>query len=188
MEFDPGTDRLTVYGATKVPHWNLRTTAELLGIPPSRLRMRETAVGGGFGVRGELYPEDVLAVWAADRLRRSVSWIEDRREHLLAANHSRQQRHRARIAGYRDGRIAAIASALDMDTGAYIRTHSIRVADLTLSMIPGPYDWRPIGGPPAVWSPTRPPPEPTGHRDGSSRATSGSAWWTCSLLRSGWTR
>ncbi|MCY4369215.1 MAG: xanthine dehydrogenase family protein molybdopterin-binding subunit [bacterium] len=139
VEFDPGTDRLTVYGATKVPHWNLRTTAELLGMPPSRIRMRETAIGGGFGVRGELYPEDVLAVWVADRLRRSVSWIEDRREHLVAANHSRQQTHRACIAGDRDGRIAAITTDFDMDAGAYARTHSIRVADLTLSMIPGPY-------------------------------------------------
>lgn len=140
VEFDPGTGRLIVHGATKVPHWNLRATAELLDIPPSRIRMRETAVGGGFGVRGELYPEDVLAVWAADRLRRSVSWIEDRREHLMVANHSRQQRHRARIAGDRDGRIAAITSDFDVDMGAYVRTHSIRVADLTLSMIPGPYD------------------------------------------------
>ena len=56
VEFDPRTERLIVHGATKVPHWNLRTTAELLGISPSRLRMRETAIGGGFGVRGELYP------------------------------------------------------------------------------------------------------------------------------------
>ena len=140
VEFHPGSGRITVYGATKVPHWNLRTTAELLGIPPSRIRMIETAVGGGFGVRGELYPEDVLAVWVADRLRRSVSWIEDRREHLVAANHSRQQRHRARIAGKGDGRILAIDTDFDVDLGAYIRTHSIRVADLTLSMIPGPYD------------------------------------------------
>ena len=140
VEFDPVSRRLTVHGATKVPHWNRTAIADLLGMAPGRLRMRETAVGGGFGVRGELYPEDVLAVWAAERLERSVSWIEDRREHLLAANHSRQQRHRARIAGYRDGRITAIASDFDMDAGAYARTHSIRVADLTLSMIPGPYD------------------------------------------------
>lgn len=140
VEFDPAAERMTVHGATKVPHWNLATTAELLGIPPGRLRMRETAVGGGFGVRGELYPEDVLAVWAADRLGRSVAWIEDRKEHLLSANHSRQQLHRARIAGDRGGRISAIESDFDMDMGAYARTHSIRVADLTLSMLPGPYD------------------------------------------------
>ncbi len=140
VEFDPAAERMIVHGATKVPHWNLATTAELLGMPPGRLRMRETAVGGGFGVRGELYPEDVLAVWAADRLGRSVAWIEDRKEHLLAANHSRQQLHRARIAGDRGGRISAIESDFDMDMGAYARTHSIRVADLTLSMLPGPYD------------------------------------------------
>ena len=140
VEYDPAGGRFAVHGATKVPHWNLHTTAELLGIAPSRLRMLETAVGGGFGVRGELYPEDVLAVWAAGRLRRSVAWIEDRREHLLAANHSREQRHRARIAGNRDGTIAAIEAEFLVDLGAYIRTHSIRVADLTLSMLPGPYD------------------------------------------------
>ena len=140
VEYDPAGGRFTVHGATKVPHWNLRTTAELLGMAPGRLRMLETAVGGGFGVRGELYPEDVLAVWAARRLRRSVEWIEDRREHLLAANHSREQRHRARIAGNRDGTITAVAVECLVDLGAYIRTHSIRVADLTLSMIPGPYD------------------------------------------------
>lgn len=140
VEYDPAGERLLVHGATKVPHWNLSTIAELLNIPPGRLCMLETAVGGGFGVRGELYPEDVLAVWAAARLRRSVTWIEDRREHLVAANHSRQQLHRARIAGDRQGRITAIASDFDMDMGAYARTHSIRVGDLALSMIPGPYD------------------------------------------------
>jgi CO/xanthine dehydrogenase Mo-binding subunit len=140
VEYDPDSGHLTVHGATKVPHWNRNATCELLGIAPSRLTMRETAVGGGFGVRGELYPEDVLAVWVADRLRRSVSWIEDRREHLMAANHSREQRHRAVIAGDRSGRITALASEFSMDMGAYVRTHSVRVADLTLSMLPGPYD------------------------------------------------
>lgn len=140
VEYDPATDRLIVHGATKVPHFNRDAIAELLGIPVSRLTMKETAVGGGFGVRGELYPEDVLAVWIADRLGRSVSWIEDRREHLMAANHSRDQRHRAVIAGDRSGRIRAIASEFWVDMGAYVRTHSIRVPDLTVSMLPGPYD------------------------------------------------
>jgi len=140
VEFDPSSNHLTVHGATKVPHWNRNMIAELLRIRPSRLTLKETAVGGGFGVRGELYPEDVLAVWAADRLHRSVSWIEDRREHLMAANHSREQRHQAVIAGDRNGRITAMASEFLVDMGAYVRTHSIRVPDLTVSMLPGPYD------------------------------------------------
>jgi CO/xanthine dehydrogenase Mo-binding subunit len=140
VEFDRATGHLTLHGATKVPHWNRDMIGELLSIPPSRITMRESAVGGGFGVRGELYPEDVLATWAADRLKRSVTWIEDRREHLIAANHSREQRHTAVIAGDNDGRITAIATEFWVDMGAYVRTHSIRVPDLTLSMIPGPYD------------------------------------------------
>lgn len=140
VEFDSADERLIVHGATKVPHWNRNTICELLGMPPSQLTMRETAVGGGFGVRGELYPEDVIAVWLARHLRRSVCWIEDRREHLLAANHSREQKHQALIAGSKDGRITAISSEFWMDMGAYVRTHSVRLADLTLSMLPGPYD------------------------------------------------
>lgn len=140
VEFDAATDHITVHGATKVPHWNRRAIADLLQLPLARLTMKETAVGGGFGVRGELYPEDVLAVWIARRLRRSVTWIEDRREHLIAANHSREQRHRALIAGDRTGRIRLITSEFWVDMGAYVRTHSVRVADLTLSMLPGPYD------------------------------------------------
>lgn len=142
VEFDPSSQRLIVYGATKVPHWNRNTICELLGLPPSQLAMRELAVGGGFGVRGELYPEDVFAVWVASELRRSVTWIEDRRENLIAANHSREQKHKALIAGNKDGLITALSSEFWMDMGAYVRTHSVRVADLTLSMLPGPYDIR----------------------------------------------
>ena len=65
-------------------------------------------VGGGFGVRGELYPEDVLVCVAAEKLNRPIKWIEDRREHLIAANHSRQQLHQIRAAVDADGVILAI--------------------------------------------------------------------------------
>ena len=73
-------------------------------------RLHEGHVGGGFGIRGELYPEDVLVSFAALRLGRPVKWIEDRREHLMAANHSRQQRHNIRAAVDRMTRIAAMES------------------------------------------------------------------------------
>src|SRR5262249_25550217 len=75
----------------------------------------------------------------AMRLRHPVKWIEDRREHLLAANHSRQQRHRARIAVDAEGRIFGIDDEFFHDQGAYIRTHGARVLSRTLWSIPGPY-------------------------------------------------
>ena len=89
---DAARDVLELYGAAKVPHWNRDTLARMLGRPPSSVHLFEGHVGGGFGIRGELYPEDVLVCLAALRLGVPVKWIEDRREHLIAANHSRQQR------------------------------------------------------------------------------------------------
>ena len=68
----------------KYPHRNRDTLARMLGRSPNSLHLHELHVGGGFGVRGELYPEDVLVCVAAMRLRRPIKWIEDRREHLLA--------------------------------------------------------------------------------------------------------
>ena len=103
------------------------------------MHLFEGHVGGGFGVRGELYPEDVLVCVAALRLRRSIKWIEDRHEHFVATNHSRQQRHRIRAAVDADGRLLAIDDTFFHDQGAYVRTHGARVVDLAAGMLPGPY-------------------------------------------------
>ena len=103
--YDAARDMLEMHGAAKVPHWNRDQIARMLGRSPSPMHLYEGHVGGGFGIRGELYPEDVLVCAAALRLRRPVKWIEDRREHLIAANHSRQQQHRIRAAIDADGRI-----------------------------------------------------------------------------------
>ncbi len=73
------------------------------------------------------------------RLGRPVKWIEDRREHILAANHSRQQRHFVRMAVDAEGLILGMADEFYLDQGAYVRTHGARVLDLTLSTLPGPY-------------------------------------------------
>ena len=137
--YDAARDILEMHGAAKVPHWNRDTIARMLGRPPSKVHLYEGHVGGGFGIRGELYPEDVLVCLAALRLGRPVKWIEDRREHLIAANHSRQQTHRVRAAVAADGRILAIDDEFWHDQGAYIRTHGATVPDLTATMLPGPY-------------------------------------------------
>ena len=136
---DTATDVLQLYGAAKVPHRTRDLLARALGRSSSSVQLYEGHVGGGFGIRGELYPEDVLVSLAALRLGRPVKWIEDRREHLMAANHSRQQRHRIRAAVDADGHILAIDDEFFHDQGAYVRTHGTRVADMTAGMLPGPY-------------------------------------------------
>ncbi|MBL0888356.1 xanthine dehydrogenase family protein molybdopterin-binding subunit [Myceligenerans indicum] len=137
--FDHDTERLVVWGAAKVPFWNRNVIARYLGVPDDRLHMRESDVGGSFGIRGELYAEDLLTVWAASRLRRTIRWVEDREEHLLAANHARQQHHRVRAAFTPEGRMTALDDEAWLDTGAYIRTHGAVVAALTAGMFAGPY-------------------------------------------------
>src|SRR5262245_42582846 len=137
--YDAEHDVLELHGAAKVPHRNREQIAKILSRPLSSVHLFEGHVGGGFGVRGELYPEDVLACLGALRLRRPVKWIEDRHEHFVATNHSRQQRHQVRAAVDADGRILGIDDVFFHDQGAYVRTHGARVVGLTAGMLPGPY-------------------------------------------------
>ena len=136
---DAATGILEMHGAAKVPHWNRDNIARMLGRDPSSVHLIGGHVGGGFGIRGELYPEDVLVCLAALRLGRPVKWIEDRREHLIAANHSREQRHQVRAAVDGEGRILAIDNEFFHDQGGYVRTHAATVPDLAAAMLPGPY-------------------------------------------------
>lgn len=137
--YDAAHDVLELHGTAKKQHWNRDEIARLLGRPPASVHLFEGHVGGGFGVRGELYPEDLLVCQAALRLRRPIKWIEDRREHMVATNHSRQQHHRIRAAVDGQGRLLAIDDVFFHDQGGYVRTHGARVADLAAGMLPGPY-------------------------------------------------
>jgi len=137
--YDAARDVLELHGAAKVPHKNRESLARMLGRSTAGVHIYEGHVGGGFGVRGEIYPEDILVLVAALRLGRPVKWLEDRREHMIAANHSRQQRHRIRAAVDTEGRLIGIDDSFFHDQGAYIRTHGTRVADTACGILPGPY-------------------------------------------------
>ena len=138
-ECDAGSDHLTIWGATKVPHFNRRVLSQMLGMPLYRISMKKSDAGGGFGVRGEFYPEDFLVPYLARETRRPVKWVEDRAENLVAANHSREQIHRISAAFDERCRLLGLRDEVWHDNGAYIRTHGVIVPDLTLAMLPGPY-------------------------------------------------
>jgi len=137
--FDNDTGVLTMYGAAKVPHYNRGAIATMLGLETDKVQLSEGHVGGGFGIRGELYPEDVLVCTAALRLRRPVKWVEDRKEHLLAANHSRDQTYDMEAAVDSRGFILGLKVQFYTDQGAYVRTHGGTVSDLSAGLFPGPY-------------------------------------------------
>ena len=124
------TRRATCSSCTAPPRCRTaikETLVRMLKRSPHGIHLFEGHIGGGFGIRGELYPEDVLVLLAAMRLGRPVKWIEDRREHLICANHSRHQHHRVRAAVDADGRLLGIEDEFFHDQGAYVRTHGARV-------------------------------------------------------------
>ncbi len=137
--YDEARDILEMHGAAKVPWWNRDHIAKMIGRSRTNMHLLEGHVGGGFGIRGEIYPEDVLVCAAALHFKKPVKWIEDRREHLIAANHSRQQQHNIRAAIDAAGHILAIDDKFYHDNGAYMRTHAATVPDLAAAMLPGPY-------------------------------------------------
>ena len=138
-EFDPDTPLLRLHGAAKVTYFNRRHLATAFGLPESAVELIETDVGGGFGARGELYPEDYLTPIASRRAGRPVKWIEDRHENLMAANHSRDIDCDLEIAATEDGRILAMRATVRGDMGAYVRTNGGVVASKAAQFLPGPY-------------------------------------------------
>ncbi|MBI2207639.1 MAG: xanthine dehydrogenase family protein [Candidatus Rokubacteria bacterium] len=138
-EWDAAAARLTVWGETKVPYFNRRTLAAMLGLDETRIHFVEADVGGSFGVRGEFYPEDLLVPYLARRLRRPVKWVEDRREHFVAINHSREQQWSIAAGVDAAGRLLVLDATLVNDMGAYLRTHGVWVPALAAAYLPGPY-------------------------------------------------
>lgn len=136
---DPRGGELHLLGSTKCIHINRTILAPIFGIPLGALRLTEVDVGGGFGVRGELYPEDVLVPLAAMKLGRPVRWIEDRHESLMATNHARQVEYQAEIGFDTDGRIVGLGALIHADIGAYVRTAALVPAEFGAALFPGPY-------------------------------------------------
>jgi len=136
---DPRGGELHLLGSTKCIHINRTILASIFGIPPGALRLTEVDVGGGFGVRGELYPEDILVPLAAMKLGRPVKWIESRRENLTAANHAREVAYEVEIGFDREGRILGLRAVIHADIGAYVRTAALVPAEFGAALLPGPY-------------------------------------------------
>jgi len=138
-DWDAQHERMTVCGAAKVPFTNRRTLAKMMGLPETSVRMLEYDVGGGFGARGEFYPEDYLIPFAARLLGRPVKWTEDRRENLLALNHARDAECELEIACALDGSILALRGHAYTDLGAYLRSVGATASRNIAQIISGPY-------------------------------------------------
>ena len=138
-QWDAKRRHLTVHGATKVPFFNRRVLAAMLGLDVSDVDLIEVDVGGGFGARGEFYPEDLLIPFAACQVGGCVRWVEDRREHFMAMNHAREMYADLEIACRRDGTVLGIRGHVDIDLGAYARTNGFSAPRNVVQFVSGPY-------------------------------------------------
>jgi carbon-monoxide dehydrogenase large subunit len=137
-QHDRRTGHLTVWSSTQVVHWVRRELAHTLGFPEARIRCVAPDVGGGFGTKGHVYPEDLLIPFLALQLGRPVRWIEDRREHLQSACHSRDQIHDIEVGFDENGRILAVHDRFIMDCGAW-NPVGVGIPYNTASHLIGPY-------------------------------------------------
>jgi carbon-monoxide dehydrogenase large subunit len=137
--WDEAKSKLTIYGAAKVPFFNRRILSAQIGLPVEQIEMIENDVGGGYGARGEFYPEDFLIPFAARHVKRPVKWIEDRRENLMAMNHAREEEAILEVACERDGTLIAIRGEVHTDMGAYMRTNGAVGARNVSQFMAGPY-------------------------------------------------
>ena len=137
--YDSGRHEMTVWGETKVPHFNRGVLAELLQIAEHRIHFIEPDVGGGFGIRGEFYPENFIIPFASMKVGRPVKWIEDRREHLTSANQSRESLCRIEVAASKDGMLLGMRARVYGALGGYVRTHGASVPIGTVAILQGPY-------------------------------------------------
>ncbi len=129
---------LTVWTSTQMPHLVRDGVADALGLPVRAVRVVVPDVGGGFGLKGALYPEEIVAAWLAQKTGRPVRWIEDRREHFHTALHDRLQIHDIQAAVDRTGRLMGFTDRVTIDLGAYLMLGLI-VANNVQSHVPGPY-------------------------------------------------
>ncbi|HYE91879.1 MAG TPA: xanthine dehydrogenase family protein molybdopterin-binding subunit [Terriglobales bacterium] len=129
---------LTVWTSTQVPFGVRAAIAGVLGLPEERVRVLAPEIGGGFGVKGHVYPEDVMIPAVARHLGRPVKWVETRTEHMLTAAADRDQAHEARIGITREGTITAIETHFTRDHGAF-PTLGEAITLNTINHLPGPY-------------------------------------------------
>ncbi len=137
---DPDADKLTLYSTTQVPHYIRRLVTEQLGMAESAMRVIAPDVGGGFGYKGKLYPEEAIVAWAALRLHRPVRWSATRAESFLADNQGRDHVTRAELALDADGHFLALRVRTFANLGAHVSTFGAAIPSaIYTSLLAGVY-------------------------------------------------
>jgi carbon-monoxide dehydrogenase large subunit len=138
-DWNAQSQRLTMFGAAKLPFFNRRVLAKMMDLDETAVDYVELDVGGGFGARGEFYPEDFLVAHAARAFGHPIKWIEDRREHFTAIAHAREMDADIEIACSEAGDILGLRGTIHVDVGAYVRPNGMTPVRNVVQFLGGPY-------------------------------------------------
>jgi carbon-monoxide dehydrogenase large subunit len=136
---DPISGRYTVWSSTQWPHTVRQALAVSLGVPEHKIHVIAPDLGGGFGVKQDIYPEETVLPLVAEKLGRPVRWIETRREHFFCTAHSREQDHELELALDADGVVLGLRALVTADLGAYTRGLGLLCPSITGGSLLGPY-------------------------------------------------
>jgi aerobic carbon-monoxide dehydrogenase large subunit len=133
---------LTLYSSSQAPHLLRSLLASLFGIPENRLRVVAPEVGGGFGSKIDIYPEDMLMTFVSQRINKPVKWVESRRENFLCTIHGRGHVDYYELAARRDGTMLGLKVRIIQDLGAYMQLMTPAIPTLSVLMLPGLYRFK----------------------------------------------
>jgi carbon-monoxide dehydrogenase large subunit len=140
--YDEGSGQLDVWATSQDPHGLRDALASILGLPQSKVRVVAPDVGGAFGSKISVYPEDVAVCYAAMRFKTPVKWVESRRENIVTTTHGRGQIQYVEAAFNKEGRILGLKAKIISDSGAYNTPGALDNPLLTAQMLTGVYDVR----------------------------------------------
>jgi carbon-monoxide dehydrogenase large subunit len=138
---EPRGEGMTLYSTTQIPHIARFILGLVLGIPEDKLRVVAPDVGGGFGAKLQVYPEEALVLALAKRLDRPVKWTETRSEHMTTSHHGRDQIDYVTLGAKRDGTVTGCKAEIIADLGAYMQLLTPFIPTLGFPVMGGCYRW-----------------------------------------------
>jgi carbon-monoxide dehydrogenase large subunit len=138
--YDAAADRYTIWTSTQIPHSIKEEVAQVLGIDQEKIRAIAPEVGGGFGAKSNVFPEEVLAPFLAKKVGRPIKWVATRSEDLQSTSHGRDQINIVRVAATNDGKVQAVDLKVIADCGSYYSRVTPGIPPLTGMMMTGVYE------------------------------------------------
>ncbi|RLJ59511.1 carbon-monoxide dehydrogenase large subunit [Litoreibacter meonggei] len=139
VRYEPETGCVTIWHSTQTPHRTRTELASILSISPERIRVIADCVGGAFGMKASLYPEEVFTVWAAFEHKRSTRWIASRSEDFLSATHGRGVASFGRLALSKDGDFLALEANTQAPVGRWLPNSGLITAWNAARVLPSGY-------------------------------------------------